>query len=233
MSGGDGWCGHRGRYQVTALLCGRRGHADRMMRCEECKGEYLASDLARWRQADNTQRGDRARAQYRAALDGLPMKGQESKREDGAMAAPSRTGNPRARQEAQRKDEQQVEQLGDGWIAGTLGADPELRYTPTGRAVCNLRVAYSPRIQDEQTGRWENGETTWYGVDVWGQQGENIAECLAKGDRVVLGGEFRRRTYTTRDGEERTVDEITARDIGPSLLFATASVKRTERRKRQ
>lgn len=145
------------------------------------------------------------------------------------MSAPGRTGSPKSRQKDQAKDEQRIEQLGDGWVSGNLAADPELRYTPTGRAVANLRLAHTPREKNDDTGRWEDGETVWYGVDVWGDQGERVAECLRNGDRVLVGGQFRTRTYTTRDGEERTADEITAREIGPSLLFADVTVKRTRR----
>lgn len=145
------------------------------------------------------------------------------------MGAPgARTGNPKSRQQAQQAD-QQIKPLGDGWVSGSLGADPELRYTPTGRAVCNLRLAHNPRYKNEETGRWENGDVIWYGVTVWGDQGENAAECLQKGDRILVGGDFQERTYETRDGDERTVLEVTARDIGPSLLFREAHIKRAQR----
>jgi len=145
------------------------------------------------------------------------------------MSAPGRTGNPKSRQQAQSKDDQQIKLLGDGWISGHVGQDPELKYTSTGRAVCNVSIAHTPRSKNEQTGKWEDGRTVWYRADVWGDQGENIAECIRKGDRVIVGGEFRERTYTNRDGEEVTVQEITARDIGPSLLFGQVTVKRRQR----
>lgn len=145
------------------------------------------------------------------------------------MSAPARTGAPRGRQQEKAKDGQGIRQLGDGWISGNIGQDPELRYTPTGRAVCKLTVAHTPRTKDDDTGKWVDGDTIWYGVDVWGDQGENIAECLQKGDRVIIGGEFRERTYETREGEKRTVQEITAREIGPSMLFLQVQVKRRRR----
>ena len=145
------------------------------------------------------------------------------------MGAPARTGNPQSRQKEQRKDDQQINLLGDGWISGALGSDPELRYTPGGRAVCKLSVAHTPREKNDETGKWEDGKTVWYGVDVWGQQGENAAESLQKGDRVIVCGEFRERTYETRDGDQRTVQEIIAREVGPSILFTEVTIKRRKR----
>jgi single-strand DNA-binding protein len=116
--------------------------------------------------------------------------------------------------------------LGEGHVSGNLTQDPELRFTPTGRAVVKLRVAYSQRIKDSGSGQWRDGEPTFYDVDVWGKQGENCAEALQRGDRIVACGEWFRRTWQTRDGEPRQSVSLTARDIGPSLLFKLAAVAR-------
>jgi single-strand DNA-binding protein len=142
----------------------------------------------------------------------------------------SRTGNPKSRQKGQQ-DDKPVRVIGEGQISGNLCEDPELRYTATGRAVAKLRVAYTPRTKNDETGRWEDGETEFYNCDVWGQQAENCAEHLQRGDRVVAIGEWRERDWETREGEKRTSTEMTVRDVGPSLLFRGANVVRTRRSK--
>lgn len=121
------------------------------------------------------------------------------------------------------------ESLGEGHVSGNLTQDPELRYTPTGRAVAKLRVAYSQRVKDPASGQWQDGEPQFYDIDVWGKQGENCAEALQRGDRIVACGEWFRRKWNTRDGEARTTISLTARDIGPSLLFKLAAVARWQR----
>ena len=223
------WCGHRGRYQVHAILCGRGGRSDRLMSCGECGAEYLASFLATVRppSAEETQR---PRIPLGTAhIDVLAHERAGEAEKERHMSVPtSRTGNPQAHRKAQGK-ENSKEDLGPGSIAGNLCADPELRYTPSGRAVARLRVAWTPRIKDEKSGKWEDGETEFFGVDVWGAQAENCAESLAKGDRVVADGQWSQRTYENKEGENITVRELTARDIGPSLLFRTATIKRTQR----
>jgi single-strand DNA-binding protein len=119
--------------------------------------------------------------------------------------------------------------LGEGHVSGNLTQDPELRFTPTGRAVAKLRVAYSQRVKDPATGIWQDGEPQFFDVDVWGKQGENCAEALQRGDRIVACGEWFRRHWETREGEKRTSVSLTARDIGPSLLFKLAAVARWQK----
>lgn len=226
-----GWCGHRGRYQVTAILCGPRGWSDRMMACGECGRKYLASELAAWRTGYQHTQPRGARPPEGITTDHPAHERAGPHRKEGHMSVPtSRTGNPKARQKAQAA-ERQTEDMGEGHIMGNLTADPELRYTPTGRAVASCRVAYTPRSKDEGTGKWADGETEFYGITVWGQQGENCAEFLQRGDRVVAAGTWTKRFWEDKDGEERESIELTARDIGPSLLFKGATVTRTKRSK--
>lgn len=123
---------------------------------------------------------------------------------------------------------QKTEYMGEGHVYGNLVADPELRYTPTGRAVTKMRVAFTPRVKDAESGRWHDGPTEYYGIMAWGKQGENAAECLAKGDRIVCAGTWSKRTWLDREGNQRETIELTARDLGPSLLFRIADVDRKE-----
>lgn len=149
------------------------------------------------------------------------------------MNAPAKGKTADAGQQAKPADANPREALGDGHVSGNLTADPELRYTPTGRAVCRLRVAYTPRVQDPDSGKWVDGETEFYSLDAWGQQGENCAEHLAKGDRIVACGQWQRRTYEDDQGNSRSVIEMQVRDLGPSLLFRGARVIRTQRSQAQ
>lgn len=119
--------------------------------------------------------------------------------------------------------------LGQGHVSGNLTFDPELRFTPTGRAVCKLRIAYVPRVKDADSGNWIDGEVEFYDIDAWGQQAENCAEKLRKGDRVVAIGDWQEVTYESKDGSTVTRNQMTARDIGPSLLFRAATIDRTDR----
>ena len=78
-------------------------------------------------------------------------------------------------------------------IVGSLVDDPELRFTSNGIAVANLRVAVTQRIQ--QNGEWRNGETSFLKVNVWRGQAEHLAESLSKGDRVMVTGRLRQRSW--------------------------------------
>lgn len=114
-------------------------------------------------------------------------------------------------------------------VVGNLVADPELRYTPSGSAVANFRVASTPRRYDSQSGQWVDGEALFLTCNVWRQAAENVANSLTKGDRVIVNGRLRQRSFETREGEKRTVFEVEADEVGPSLKYATAQVSKTPR----
>jgi len=114
-------------------------------------------------------------------------------------------------------------------IVGNLVDDPELRFTPSGAAVANFRVASTPRTFDKQTNEWKDGEGLFLSCSVWRQAAENVAESLQRGMRVVISGRLKARTYETREGEKRTVFEIDVDEVGPSLKYATAKVTKTTR----
>jgi single-strand DNA-binding protein len=114
-------------------------------------------------------------------------------------------------------------------VVGNLVDDPELRFTPSGAAVANFRIASTPRTFDRQSNEWKDGEALFLSCSVWRQAAENVAESLQKGMRVVVQGNLRSRQYETREGEKRTVFEIQVDEVGPSLKYATAKVTRTQR----
>jgi single-strand DNA-binding protein len=112
-------------------------------------------------------------------------------------------------------------------LVGNLTDDPELRFTPNGAAVANFRLAVTPRVREGDS--WKDGETSFFRVNVWRQQAENVAETLQKGARCIVVGRLRTRSWETPEGEKRSVTEVEADEIGPSLKFATAKVERASR----
>jgi single-strand DNA-binding protein len=114
-------------------------------------------------------------------------------------------------------------------VIGNLTNDPELRFTPSGSAVANFTVASTPRTFDRQSNEWKDGETLFLRVSIWREAAENVAETLTKGMRVIIQGRLKSRSYETKEGEKRTVIELEADEIGPSLQFASAKVNRTQR----
>ncbi len=114
-------------------------------------------------------------------------------------------------------------------VVGNLVADPELRFTPSGAAVANFRIASTPRTFDRQANEWKDGESLFLSCSVWREAAENVAESLTKGMRVIVTGRLVQRSYDTREGEKRTVMEIQVDEVGPSLSRATAKVTRSQR----
>ena len=114
-------------------------------------------------------------------------------------------------------------------VVGNLVDDPELRFTPSGAAVANFRIASTPRTFDRQSNEWKDGEALFLSCAVWRQAAENVAESLQKGMRVVVQGRLKQRSYETREGEKRTVVELDVEEVGPSLKYATAKVARVQR----
>ncbi|KAA1426739.1 single-stranded DNA-binding protein [Nocardioides antri] len=114
-------------------------------------------------------------------------------------------------------------------VVGNLVDDPELRFTPSGAAVANFRIASTPRTFDKQSNEWKDGDALFLSCSVWRQAAENVAESLTKGMRVVVQGRLKSRQYETREGEKRTVFEIEVEEVGPSLKYATAKVTRATR----
>jgi single-strand DNA-binding protein len=114
-------------------------------------------------------------------------------------------------------------------VVGNLVDDPELRFTPSGSAVANFRIASTPRIFDRATNEWKDGDSLYLTCNVWRQYAENVAESLTKGMRVIVQGRLKQRSYETREGEKRTVFEIEVEDVGPALRNATAKVTKAAR----
>ena len=111
-------------------------------------------------------------------------------------------------------------------IIGNLTADPELRYTPSGQPVTQVRLAQTPRVK--QGDQWVDGETTFLWATAWGELAEHIAESLARGTRVIATGTLRTERWK-KDSEQRETIKVLLDGIGPDLRFATAQVRKTNR----
>ena len=113
-------------------------------------------------------------------------------------------------------------------VVGNCTSDAELKFTPSGAAVCNFTVASTPRTFDKAANDWKDGDAMFLNCSVWRQAAENVAETLTKGMRVIVQGRLKSRTYETKEGDKRTVFEIEAEEVGPCLRYATAKVTKTQ-----
>jgi single-strand DNA-binding protein len=93
-------------------------------------------------------------------------------------------------------------------LVGNLTRDPELRHTPSGTAVCNLRLAVNTRRKDE-TGQWVD-KPNYFDITVWGNQGERCAQYLTKGRPVAVDGRLEWREWETPEGNKRQAVDIVA-----------------------
>ncbi|MGH9022573.1 MAG: single-stranded DNA-binding protein [Acidimicrobiia bacterium] len=113
-------------------------------------------------------------------------------------------------------------------IVGNVTRDPELRFTPSGQANTRMGVAVNRRWQDRGSGEWQEA-TSFFDVVCWRELAENVSESVGRGSRVIVTGRLEQRSYE-REGDKRSVIEIIADEVGPSLRWATAEVKKNDRR---
>jgi len=112
-------------------------------------------------------------------------------------------------------------------LVGNITRDPELRFTNAGMAIASFGLAVNDRRQ--RNGEWEE-QTSFFDITCFGQMGENAAESLNKGSRILVTGRLQQRSWETQDGQKRSKVEVVADEIGPSLRWATAQVVKSERR---
>lgn len=99
-------------------------------------------------------------------------------------------------------------------ITGNLGQDPELRFIPSGKAVCTVSVGDTPRRFNRDTNAWEDaGDTLWLRCTIWGAEAEAVAELLRRGDKVTVVGRLKSRSWDDKDGSKRTVIECDADSV--------------------
>lgn len=112
-------------------------------------------------------------------------------------------------------------------LVGNITRDPEVKYTTGGAAKAVFGLAVNRRFQ--RNGEWEE-QTSFFNVVCWRELAENVGQSLTKGARVVVNGRLEQRSWETDDGEKRSVVEVSADEVGPSLRWATATVARNERK---
>jgi single-strand DNA-binding protein len=112
-------------------------------------------------------------------------------------------------------------------LSGNLGGDPELRYTPNGVAVCDFRLAVTPRVK--MADGYFDKETIWFKLACWKGLAENVAATLKKGDKVVVHGRLQQETYERKDGTTGLNLVLKVDAIGPDLWRCPAELKRPVR----
>ena len=96
-------------------------------------------------------------------------------------------------------------------LLGNVGADPELRVTPTGQAVLKIRMATSESYLDKNRVRQE--KTEWHSVVVWGKRAEALGKIIEKGSRVFVEGSIQTRSYDDKDGNKRYSTEVNCKEL--------------------
>jgi single-strand DNA-binding protein len=115
-------------------------------------------------------------------------------------------------------------------VIGNLTDQPEIRFLPTGAAMARFRVASTPRTYDKATGQWKDGDALFLPCTAWRDLAEHIADSnLTKGARVIVTGRLRQSHWETDAGEKRSMIQLDVDEVGPSLRFATATVKKLTR----
>lgn len=103
-------------------------------------------------------------------------------------------------------------------LIGNVGKEPELRYTPSNKAVCRFNVA-DTRGQDDKK------KTVWHTVITFDEQAENVAEHIKKGSRVIVTGRLNKVAFEGKDGVKREVAELIADEVGLSIRFTNRDNK--------
>lgn len=114
-------------------------------------------------------------------------------------------------------------------LTGNLTADPELRFTSTGKPVARLVVAVNPRHRG-QDGQWVEDTAQFWTCQAWGQLAEHLPASLGKGDRVTVTGHVRANTWTPTEGEHAGIEQyrldVIVDEVGLSLRFHPARTHR-------
>ena len=111
-------------------------------------------------------------------------------------------------------------------VVGNLTRDPELRFTTGGRGTANFGIAVSRRYQVNN--EWQE-QTSFFNIVAWGTLAENAAASLNKGHRVIVTGRLEQRSYDDKEGQKKSIVEIVADEIGPSLRWARAEIEKIAR----
>lgn len=115
-----------------------------------------------------------------------------------------------------------------------LGSDPELRFTPGGKAICELRLAFSSSTKDRKTGEYVYSPAIWVTATLWETMAQNAVDVLRKGDEVVAVGQLELEKFAKRDGGEGEKLVLRNAEVAPSIRRqkpgALASAARSDSR---
>jgi single-strand DNA-binding protein len=114
-------------------------------------------------------------------------------------------------------------------LVGNVTRDPELRFTPSGQATATFGLAVNRVWNDRQTNERKEA-VSFFDVVCWREMAENASESLQKGARVIVTGRLEQRSWESQEGEKRSKIEIVADEVGPSLRWATAEIRKNDRR---
>jgi single-strand DNA-binding protein len=114
-------------------------------------------------------------------------------------------------------------------LRGRLTRDPELRYSASGKPVVKFAVVTSRRFKNQETGDWEDRDTTFWDCVAFGELADNAAESLEKGTAVIVQGNAAQEEWTTKDGEKRRSMKVVVEDVAPSLRSHSAKIAKAAR----
>ena len=114
-------------------------------------------------------------------------------------------------------------------LRGRLTRDPELRYSNAGKAVVKFAVVTSRRFKNDQSGEWEDRDTTFWDCVAFGELADNAAESLEKGTAVIVQGNAASEEWVSKDGEKRRSMKVVVEDVAPSLRFQSAKIAKAAR----
>jgi single-strand DNA-binding protein len=114
-------------------------------------------------------------------------------------------------------------------LAGYVAREPRFRKTHNGYSYASLRVGYTPRRMDRDSGEWSDGGTSFVTVFCWRGLADNVATCVRKGDPVLIKGKLQVRPYTDKAGAARVAVEVEASSIGHDLNRGVAMFQRAHR----
>jgi len=115
------------------------------------------------------------------------------------------------------------------YLAGFLTGDPKFRKVADDISSAKLRIAYTARRHNRETGEWTDGATTFVNVQCWRQLADNVTTCLRKGEPVLVMGRLRIRSYNDAEGKTRTAVEVEANSVGHDLTRGMAHFSRALR----
>jgi single-strand DNA-binding protein len=116
-------------------------------------------------------------------------------------------------------------------VCGNLTGDPELRFTGSGTAVATFSLAVNRRKLGEDGKTWEDADADFVRCVVWRDMAENVANSFGKGQRLIVTGDLRQRSWETDEGDKRSTFEVNASEVGASVRWAICAVTKVNRRR--